>query len=386
MHGTVQISECLSDFGKLEATMIPVILTLDYEICGNGSGDVLRDIIQPTAHLLDICDKHDSKMTIMFEVGEYLAFTKYDRQLQRDLGYSPHQQMKRQATEAVLRGHDVQLHLHPQWLTAQYDEGIWQFHNSHWRLTDLPAGPGKEHKVASIAHALDTGKSTLENMLKPIKEEYECICFRAGSFCAQPSRDIISAMKRVGLKADSSVVRGYRAGVPLAVDYSQIQTGATAWWTTDAELTAEGTPGENVLELSVSSRMVLYWRSFKRTKLRAVAKMRRIESASRGSHSGTENVSSLPSCGEVLKRLLRKRPSPFDFCKLSGKDMLNRVREHAKTPQQPIVAIGHSKDFVNEGEFDKFLTGLGRDESLRSWNMSEYVQETSPRVAGFQVA
>jgi len=366
--------------------MIPVVLTLDYEICGNGSGDAMRDIVQPTTRLLDLCDKHNAKLTIMFEVGEYLAFAKYGQQLKADLGYSPQEQMKKQATNAVLRGHDVQLHLHPQWLAAHYEKGVWQFHHSCWRLADLPAGPESKHKVASIAHALDTGKSTLENMLKPIKEEYECICFRAGSFCAQPSRDIISAMKKVGLKADSSVLRGYRAGAPLAVDYSHVETEAAAWWTTEAELTAEGTPGENVLELSVSSRMVPYWRSFKPTKLRAVAKMRRIENASRANHSGAENVSSLPSCGEVLRRLLRKRPSPLDFCKLSARDVLNRIRERAETPQQPIVAIGHSKDFVNEREFDKFLTGLGRDESVRCCSMSDYVREILPCVADSQVA
>jgi len=366
--------------------MVPIILTLDYEICGNGSGDTMRDIVQPTTRLLDLCDKHNAKLTIMFEVGEYLAFAKYDEQLQADLAYSPHEQMRRQATNAVLRGHDVQLHLHPQWLTAHYENGVWQFHHSRWRLADMSAGPGREHKVASIAHALDTGKSTLENMLQPVKEDYECFCFRAGSFCAQPSRDIIIAMKRVGLKADSSVVRGYRAGAPLAVDYSQVETDAAAWWTTETELTAEGAPGENVLELSVSSRMVPYWKSFKPAKLRAIAKMRRIENASRENHSGAENVSSLPSRREVLRRLLRKRPSPLDFCKLSARDMLNRVKEHTKTTQQPIVAIGHSKDFVNEGEFENFLTGLGQEKSVRCYNMSDYVREILPCVAGSQVA
>lgn len=386
MHVVAWTPECLPGLGRQGTMMIPVILTLDYEICGNGSGDVLLDVIQPTAHLLDICDAHDSKMTIMFEVGEYLAFAKYDEQLQADLGYSPQEHMRRQATDAVLRGHDVQLHLHPQWLTAQYDEGVWHFHNSHWRLADLTPGPGIRHKVTTIAHTLDVGKGTLENMLRPVKEDYECICFRAGSFCAQPSPDIIAAMKKVGLKADSSVVRGYRAGAPLAVDYSHVETDATAWWTTDSQLTAEGTPGENILELSVSSKMVPYWRSFKPTKLRSVAKMRRIENASCGNHTGTMNVSSLPSCGEVLKRLLKKRSSCFDFCKLSSRDLLNRVREHAESPQQPIVAIGHAKDFVNEDEFDKFLACLGRNESVRCWNMSDYVQEILPRVVGSQVA
>jgi len=366
--------------------MIPVILTLDYEICGNGAGDVRRDIIEPTRRLLDICDKHNAKMTIMFEVAEYLAFAKYDDSLRKDLGHSPCQEMKQQATDAILRGHDVQLHLHPQWLAARYDQGVWQFRNCRWRLADLPDRPESESKGASITKALYMSKRTLESMLKPAKSDYECICFRAGSFCAQPSRDIIAAMKGVGLKADSSVVRGYRGRPPLAVDYSCVQTDTTAWWTTDAEFTAEGKPGENVLELSVSSRLVPYWRSFKAAKLRAVSKMWRIENGSRHNHVAREKVSSFPSCGEALKRLLKKRPSPLDFCKLSGRDMLHRVREHDTDPQQPLVAIGHSKDFVNEQELGKFLAGLSHRQSIRYWNMSDYVQQAWPRLAGSQVA
>ena len=51
--------------------MIPLILSLDYEIFGNGAGDVIRDVIEPTQRMLRICDRHGAKMTIMFEVGEY---------------------------------------------------------------------------------------------------------------------------------------------------------------------------------------------------------------------------------------------------------------------------------------------------------------------------
>ena len=90
-----------------------MILTLDYEIFGNGAGDVRRDVIEPTNRILDICDRHDARLTIMFEVAEYWAFQQYDRQLQEHLGYSPCSQMKAQVLDAIRRGHDVQLHLHP---------------------------------------------------------------------------------------------------------------------------------------------------------------------------------------------------------------------------------------------------------------------------------
>jgi hypothetical protein len=352
-----------------------LILSLDYEIFGNGSGDVMHDIIQPTSRLLSICDKHDAKMTIFFEVGEYWAFKQYDSQLRKDLGYSPCEQMKKQAIDAIRRGHDIQLHLHPQWISAEYVNSRWKLCNSYWRLADLPDGLGNINQITSITGALYTGKQTLENMIKSEKADYECTCFRAGGFYAQPSQNIINAMKQIGLTADSSVVKGYRINSPFEVDYSFVETEKIVWWTTDKELTEEGVPGENVIELSVSSRMEPYWKNFKKTKLRATFKRWRTEKASHQKHSSNEKISSIPKYHSVLKKLFKKCPSIFDYSKLSSKDMLRRIKEHTKFPQQPIIMIGHSKDFINDFEFDRFLASLCKNENVNFQNMSKYIQQ-----------
>jgi len=86
--------------------LVNFILTRDYEIFGNGSGDVMRDVIEPTDRILTICARHGAKMTIMFEVGEYWSFGQYDSQLRKDLGYSPAAQIKAQATRAIQSGHE----------------------------------------------------------------------------------------------------------------------------------------------------------------------------------------------------------------------------------------------------------------------------------------
>jgi hypothetical protein len=355
--------------------LIHLVLSLDYEVFGNGAGDVMRDVVHPTSRLLDICERHGAKMTVMFEVGEYWAFERHDDQLRQDLGYSPCGAMKTQVIEAMERGHDVQLHLHPQWIGATYDKGAWQLQNRYWRLADLPDGLGSKDQTTSITGALCTGKRTLENMIRPVKAGYECVCFRAGGFYAQPSRDIIIAMKRVGLKADSSVVRGYRTTVPFEVDYSHVETIQAVWWTTDTELVVEGKPGENILELPVSSQMEPYWNSFKPAKLRAALRRRQIERASNKGHTNGRGVSSIPSPGAVLKKMLTKHASTFDFCKLSCQNMLERIRGFDDHHQQPVVMIGHSKDFVNDRHFDGFLAAVARSGTVRFASMSEYVQE-----------
>lgn len=360
--------------GSQSVDMTDVLLSLDYEIFGNGAGDVRRDLIGPTRRLLALCDRHDAKMTIMFEAAEYRAFEHYDRQLRGDLGYSPCGEIRAQVLDAVRRGHDVQLHLHPQWIGAVYEDRGWRLQNSCWRLADLPDGLGHESRITSIVGALHAGRRTLEQMIRPVNAEYTCLCFRAGGFYAQPSRDIIAALRRVGLRADSSVVKGYRMDAPFAVDYSGVTTEKLAWWTSATDLIAEGRLGENILELAVSSRVQPYWKSFKKAKLQAAWKRFRSEKTSSAIHTEGRKISSVPGCRTVLRKLLRKHASTFDFCKLSCRDMVKRMEDHARTPDQPVVMIGHSKDFVNDKQFGRFLAWLSRTKTATSVTFSEYIR------------
>ncbi len=362
--------------------MLHLLLTLDYEIFGNGAGDVMRDVIQPTSRLLDICDRHGAKLTIMFDVAEYWAFVQHAEPLARDLGYSPSEQMRLQAIDAVRRGHDVQLHLHPQWIGAQYDEGAWRLSNSQWRLADLPGGFGRDDEITSILGALHQGKQTLEAMLKPAQAGYQCVCFRAGGFYAQPSPDVIRGIKRAGLIADSSVVKGHRTSTPFEVDYSGVKTGRQVWWTTDSELTEEGKPGVNVMELCVSSRMEPYWKSLKMTKLRATLKRGRAERVSCAHHQADGTIRSVPSLRTVWRKLFRRHASLFDFCKLSARDMLGRIREYRTLSDQPIVLIGHSKDFFNERGLDRFLATVKHDERIAFETVSQFVAGAASSTSG----
>ena len=94
-------------------------LTLDYELFGDGTGDVYREQIIPTNHLMDICELYGAKLTVYFEYGQYLAFEKFS-----NVNYKLKDEnaaILSQLKELILRGHDVQFHLHPTWLAASYD-------------------------------------------------------------------------------------------------------------------------------------------------------------------------------------------------------------------------------------------------------------------------
>ncbi len=365
--------------------MIHLILSLDYEIFGNGAGDVMRDVVDPTNRLLNLCDPHGARLTIMFEVGEYWAFERYDEPLRQELGYSPCEAMKAQAINAIERGHDVQLHLHPQWIGSVYGgAGGWQLQDRYWRLADLPGGLGDKDDITSITGALHAGKQTLEEMLRPVKADYECTCFRAGGFYAQPSREVIPAMKKAGLKADSSVVPGFRRTTPFDVDYSKVQTDRSSWWTTETELIAEGAPGENILEVPVACRMVPYWHNFKPVAFRAAMQRRRTERESRNGQArrNGSRISCTPSGRTFLQRMMAKYASQLDYCKLSCRDMLKRLAELDGPGEHPVVMIGHTKDFLNDRHLSDFLAAVKQRGSVRFVRLAEAVQSASSITCG----
>jgi hypothetical protein len=346
--------------------LISLILSLDYEIFGNGAGDVMRDIIKPTNHLLDICDRHSAKLTIMFEAAEYWAFRKMEDKL--DLGYSPANAMAKQAQNAISRGHDVQLHLHPQWIGAELNDGVWRVRIDQWCIANLPHGLGDKEDEYSILGAMSKGKRTLERIICPVKPTYECIAFRAGGFHIQPSQYVIPAMKAAGLLIDSSVVQGLYENSPWwSYDFRTAESNFGYWWTTADDICRSGQDYDQILELPVYSRMRSYITNLRWSKLRTELKRRKLESRYPGVIKQAGGIRSTYKLTEVLQKLASVYPVTVDFCKMNAQSMIKAVEEVISTNSYhedetertvPVVLIGHSKDFWNDKQFSRFLSTI----------------------------
>ena len=48
--------------------MKKILLTLDYELYGNGTGNIYTHIIKPTNSILAIANKYNAKLTIFVEI------------------------------------------------------------------------------------------------------------------------------------------------------------------------------------------------------------------------------------------------------------------------------------------------------------------------------
>ena len=79
--------------------------------------------------------------------------------------------------ETFRQGHDIQLHIHPQWQNAQYQHGRWNL-TSDWSILN--------YSRETALQMLQGGKEYLENLLKDIDPNYRCVSFRSGAWCIAP--------------------------------------------------------------------------------------------------------------------------------------------------------------------------------------------------------
>jgi peptidoglycan/xylan/chitin deacetylase (PgdA/CDA1 family) len=223
-------------------TEVAVVFTLDYELFGDGSGSVLREQIIPTAHLLNILDLYGAKLTIFFEYGQFAAYAASNDEKARSLNTA----IELQLQDAVRRGHDVQLHLHPVWFSWKMGEaGLPVPCASEFDLTKLD-----EHQ---IEHWLLSGKRYLEELLQKVRQDYECIAFRAGAWSLQRSQKVVPILRELGFKCDSTVAPGAHLQSSYGeFDYRNVPSDVP-WWLFSEQIT-QPNPSGDLVEIPILTR------------------------------------------------------------------------------------------------------------------------------------
>src|SRR5437763_11532893 len=184
--------------GGTDKTTIYLALTHDWELRGDGSGDIEQIQFAPLRRLLEIYRKHDVRTTFLPDVMQQIRFRLLE---------SEHPELKSLADkwdehvrEAFRQGHDVQLHLHPQWRNGRYENGRWHL-NGDWSILNYD----REAAYAMLA----AGKDYLEKLLQPIDPFYRCGAFRAGALAAAPSDHLFKSLVRLGIQLDVSIASGF---------------------------------------------------------------------------------------------------------------------------------------------------------------------------------
>jgi peptidoglycan/xylan/chitin deacetylase (PgdA/CDA1 family) len=169
-----------------------VFITLDYELfMGNITGTVINCMIKPLDKLIEILNKHKIKITIFVDAAYLLRLSelKFNSQkLQQD-----YKLIVDQLKLLSIQGHDIQLHIHPQWLNATYFKNNWILDSTKYKLSDI--------EDSEVSKLFKESKELLEEIIgKPI------IAFRAGGYSIQSYSKYIDLFINNGILVDSSVL------------------------------------------------------------------------------------------------------------------------------------------------------------------------------------
>lgn len=338
--------------------MKTIVFTLDYELYGNGSGDVFEHMIRPTARLLDIADEYGVKYTIFFEFVEYLKL-KEEWDKGNAMGYvdNPVEAIENQIRDACRRGHDIQLHIHPQWVDAQFVDGRWCVDMSSWRL----GGYDRSGKY-SLENILRMGKHTVESLLRPVDPSYECIALRAGGYNIQPSAEIVKAMKHVGLHIDSSIYPGGRETGSLSrYDYTGISPECGLWQVGD-ELEKEGM--EPVYELPIVAFSIRRWRKY--CSVDRIKSILRNGKSARDAFEAKVGGNGRSSLIDKIGYFFGRESQTWDYCLFSTSLHRRFLRRAKAMDRDMFVVVGHPKSFVGDSGLRYMLRHTYKDFSYQT--------------------
>lgn len=200
--------------------MLHIAITFDYELfLGKNYIPEENVLFEPTWKLANMLDEEHVKGTFFADVCSVFQHEIYG---QKEYCTGFVEQIK----ELTQRQHDVQLHIHPNWLRSTYD-GVWNITFNGYKIHEFGFDRDNEQSAFWI---IKRGKQFLEENLHEVNPTYKCIAYRAGGFCIRPEKELIKALVDNGIIIDSSVALRQKSVVSIQ-DYDF--TGAPNmldWW------------------------------------------------------------------------------------------------------------------------------------------------------------
>ncbi len=297
-----------------------LIVTVDYEVFGNGRGCVRGCVIDPADRLLELARSRGVPLTIFVEATEFAAMER--------AGFSAIAQVKEQLRRVHDEGHDIGLHIHPQWWQAPYN-GRWEVLPQR-RIADLPP--------QRIADLLEEGLGWLTGVVA----DWTCTAFRAGALCIQPSEAVAAALIEAGIRVDSSVAPDRFLAGESWFDFRNMPD--RTWWRTGGDVGLEG-PGP-LIEVPIATGRISH-----RSDLAALLRIR-----GRRNPPGCSGGQRFYPLLETASRVAGLGRIMLDFCR-HDRAVLSDIAAGWRArggEGSPVVAIGHTKDTT-----DRALENLG---------------------------
>ncbi len=331
-----------------------ILIEDDFELNGDGSGNVASHQYLPSLALMDIACKHGIKLTFMVDAAQHLVMKQYTKDLR--IASQVHL-WEENILMMIERGFDVQLHLHPQWLGAQFRENTF-ITTDNWNIGTYSSEDQR--------YLVQKSCELLRSLICPIKVDYALCAFKAGSWGLQPNfRSLLETLTEQGIK----IILGPRAGLsaPSAgIDYTQMEEKYRPYrprLDDVARVDAHAKHDAIVLPLQPYNPDWMTLAILGMDRMRQLLGRPGLNCSARhcSTTRGVRHLSPLHDKNILAPSLFPYRTHlkignlPFSYMKRSFDKVLKRIGKYAKT-KPPIVIESHSKQLLGYlNDVDRFI-------------------------------
>ena len=366
--------------------LIYLSLTDDWELRGNGAGEIEELQFRPMRELARIYNRHNVRSTFNAEVMQQLTFRKFESEFPELRAAAD--RWDEHILEAYRQGHDVQLHLHTQWTKAAYDGRWWKL-SGDWSILNYD-----EERAFELLRA---GKEYLENLLRSVNPSYRVVSFRAGSSIIAPSPSILKTLVRLAIKLDMSIVGGmYHDTRNVQVDYRETEEDFLPFYPQMTDARRVSTREEEIVCVPVQHFYGSRQQFVKTLAAFAGSRASRILSSSyrngdqkrRKENYAQEEWAEKRHSSKLL-RIYEKAVLPSlkgwyltaDLSRLNEslmREMLDSIRLRARRsglPQLPAIIANHSKDVRDFRVIERFVAEAAQASDIRFLTQTELVEK-----------
>lgn len=377
-----------------------VVLTDDWELRGNGSGNIESLQLEPMRNLVTLYNKHGIHGSFFAEMMQQLTFRKFQNkhpELRKKAD-----QWDEQILETYRQGHDIQLHIHPQWSQARYEDGTWTLEGD-WSLINY----APEEAESMILE----GKNYLETLLRSESPDYRCVVFRAGAWALAPSEHLLGILSRLGFLLDASIVGGVHYNTKnLKLDYSICEETLLPFYPDMSDARKVSFKKEPIICVPTCHFYEPLWKKYKDTfKVRgnqiiSALKMNQSSAKFKGHSSNPENTvgkdwqsvsTSSDNAGTAIRtvksknwqrlmsttlKLFKKNHFIADLslmdlehCRCMTKIIRKKIQE--RDLDIPVILENHTKDLNDLRHLDNFFKELVQADDISFMTLTNLTQE-----------
>jgi hypothetical protein len=358
---------------SIMAPTIYLALTHDWELRGDGSGDIDEIQFAPLQRLLAIYERCGARTTVLPDLMQQITFRRWQRE---------HPELRpradawdKYAIAAFQKGHDIQLHLHSQWSAAKYDNGTWNL-QGEWSLLKYDSDTARQ--------MISSCRSYLENLLRAVDSQYRCVAFRASALALAPSPHLLATLASSGIDVDVSMAAGiYLANETLTLDYRNCQEDFLPYYPKMEDARFVSDKPEPIVCVPLNhfygSRRAVTKQNL------SLAKSRLTRGSRARASSATTPTPRLDTRSTGAARIYEKLIAPAikrkHFVSDTGRlnyplmrEMLDSIRRRARDSglaKIPVVLTNHPKDIRDWEGLERFVGDLAKAKDLEFITLTE---------------